>query len=646
MCGIAGLASPRPEDLRPIGAMTAALRHRGPDDEGYVFADSRTGRTWPFSGDDTVAGIPHPRLDGTPPGSADVALGTRRLAILDLTAAGHGPMAAADGTLWVTYNGEIFNYLELREELAGRGHVFRTSCDTEVLLAAYAEWGPRCLERFNGMWAFGLYDARRRVLFCARDRFGVKPFHYAWDGRTFGFASEIAALRAGGFGGGAVDASLASFLLGGALDAGEDTHVSGIRRLPGGHHLTVDLEARTLSVARWYALPDEGTAPARPDRLRERLEDAVRLRLRSDVPVGTCLSGGLDSSSIVALTARLRDRSPDGRRAFSVVYADPALDESRYMDSVARATGVDSRRVTPTSDDLAADLGALVRHQGEPFSGAGVYSQWRVMRLAREAGVTVLLDGQGADEVLAGYVYQFGPFLTGLAARHGWGRAVREARHAGAASGGSAARLLVLAAYHALPLPAGVRHWAASRAATHRALPVDALDPALRPAGPDGRHARRTRLGDELRANILETSLPALLRYEDRNSMAFSVEARTPFLDYRLVEEVRSWRAEDLISGGWTKAPLREAMRGVLPEHVRLRRDKLGFATPERRWLAALAPRVREWIGPASRVARVVRPDVLARWRSDSDDTLAARPGLWRVVSAELFLRQLEGAAC
>jgi asparagine synthase (glutamine-hydrolysing) len=645
MCGIAGLSSPIADDLRPIGAMTAALRHRGPDDEGYVFADSRSGRAWPFAGRDTVEGIAHPELGGAVPDGVDVVLGHRRLSIIDLSPAGHGPMASADGTLWITYNGEIFNYVELRDELAARGHSFRTSSDTEVLLAAYAEWGPAGLDRLNGMWAFALFDARRRVLFAARDRFGVKPFHYAWNGRTLAFASEIEALRAAGQGGAAADARVAEFLLGGALDAGEDTCVAGIRRLPGGHHLTLDLTTRALTVARWYTLPEEGGAPARPERLREVLEDAVRIRLRSDVPVGTCLSGGLDSSSIVALTARLREGPGDGRRAFSVVYPEAGLDESHFVDLVVRATGVEGHRVTPTADELAAELATLVQRQGEPFAGAGVYSQWRVMRLARETGVTVLLDGQGADEVLAGYLYHFGPFLAGVARRKGWAEAAREVGRAASATGGPASRLAALAAYHALPLPAAVRAWGASRAATHPALrPGDLVPEAARAATAGGRHRRRATLGDELRANILETSLPALLRYEDRNSMAFSVEARTPFLDYRLVEEVRSWRAEDLIHDGWTKAPLRQAMCGILPEEVRLRRDKLGFATPERRWLAGLAPRIREWLGPGSRVGRLVREDVLARWRADAD--LAGRPGLWRVVSAELFLRHLEGTPC
>lgn len=645
MCGIAGIASRRPEDLSGIAAMTDALRHRGPDDEGYLLADSRAARAWPFRGKDTAAGIAHPLLPSYVPSGADVAFGHRRLSIIDLSVAGHGPMCSPDGRLWITYNGEIFNYVELRTELAARGHDFHTATDTEVLLAAYAEWGPACLARFNGMWSFAIYDVARGVLFCARDRFGVKPFHYTWDGQTFAFASEIGALLTRPSMRRQADApTLAAFLAGRSIDEGERSHVAGVLRLVAGHHLTVDLRARTLAISRWYELPAEGSAPARPQRLGELLEDSVRLRLRSDVPVGTCLSGGLDSSAVVALTARLLDPSrSSGRLAFSVVYPQTAIDESRYVDAVVAATGVDSRRVVPSATDLARDLVALVRRQAEPFAGPGVYSQWRVMRLAAEANVRVLLDGQGADEVLAGYHYHLGPHLAETAMQRGWTAALRQARRAAVTTGRPTAWLMALAAYHALPLPGPPRRWAARRWATHGAIPEAALDPKVLAEAPPGhRHRRRLRLGDELAENIQHSSLPALLRYEDRNSMAFSVEARTPFLDYRLVEEVRSWRASDLVADGWTKAPLRDAMRGVVPEVVRARRDKLGFATPEREWLRALAPSVREWLGPASRVASWLRPKVLTRWLDTTDDALAARPGLWRLVSAELFLRELE----
>jgi asparagine synthase (glutamine-hydrolysing) len=646
MCGIAGVAG-GPEDLAPIRTMTAALRHRGPDDEGYLLADSRSGRACPFAGADTLPGLGLPLLPSLPQGSFDVALGHRRLAILDLGPGGHGPMASPDGRHWITYNGEIFNYVELRDELRGRGHAFRTTCDTEVLLAAYAEWGEDALARLNGMWAFGIYDAARGTLFCARDRYGVKPFHYFWDGKVFAFASEIKGLLAHPRVPRRPDeGTVFQFLAAGAVDEGERTFFEGIRRLPPGHALTLGLRAYALDVRRWYTLPDPAACPEREGEVRELLCDAVRVRLRSDVDVGTCLSGGLDSSTLVAMTARLRHGPTTGRLSFSVVYPDAGLDERAFVSEVAAATGVDSRRATPTSADLLRDLPALVRDQEEPFPSLGPYSQWRVMQLARDAGVKVLLDGQGADEVFAGYHYQLGPWLAEIAEQDGLAEAVRAARAAAAATGRPLAFLLGLLAYHALPLPGLLREAALARAATHGRVPASLLDRGwARSMGPtrSGRHRPRASLKAERRANILETSLPALLRYEDRNSMAHSIEARTPFLDFRLVERALALPARELVKDGWTKAPLREAARGLVPESVRLRRDKLGFATPDERWLDEIAPRVREWLGPGARVRQWLSGPALDAWLAD-ERALGRRRGLWRLVSVELWRRWVDEA--
>ena len=649
MCGIAGLVGRSPEALGPLPAMTAALRHRGPDDEGYLFADSQRGTASAYAGTETVSGLGLPRLPEVPPPGADIALGHRRLSIIDLSPGGHGPMRSPDGTLWVTYNGEIFNYVELREELRALGHTFRTASDTEVLLAAYQEWGEDALRRLNGMWAFALYDAPARRLFCARDRFGVKPFHYHVGDGLFAFASEIKALLVHP----AVPRSpheptLQAFLVHGALHEGAETFYDGILSLPGGHHLAVDLRTGAHEVRRWYELPAPSPVSADPAAFRELVTDAVRLRLRSDVDVGTCLSGGLDSSAIVALTARLRDRNAGGRhRSFSIIYPDHGLDESTYVCAVVAATGVEATRATPTSADLLTELPALVRHQDEPFPSAGVYSQWRVMALAREAGVPVLLDGQGADEVLAGYHYHYGPYLASVAAERGLAAALGEARRAREATRRPWSFFLGLLAYHAVPLPSGVRARAVARQATQGRVPPHLLAPDW---GADGkssnaeRHQPRNSLRAELRAGILKTSLPALLRYEDRNSMAFSVEARTPFLDYRLVERAQALPSSDLIRRGWTKAILREAMEGIVPESVLWRRDKLGFATPEVRWLREIAPRVREWLGPGSLLGPRLKASALGAWLAGSDAELARRPGLWRLVSAELWLRHVESA--
>jgi asparagine synthase (glutamine-hydrolysing) len=622
--------------------MTGALRHRGPDGEGFLFADSRDRRHWAFRTDETPAGIDWPVLPAEPPEGADVGLGHRRLAIIDPGVGGHGPMASPDGRLWITYNGEVFNYRELRDELRGRGHEFRTASDTEVLLAAWSEWGEGSLSRLNGMFGFVLYDAGRGILFCVRDRFGVKPLHYTFDGRLFACASEIKALLVHpGVPRQPHLPAVASFLAAGTLDEGDQTFFRGIRRVPAGHFAALDLRSRGLSVTRWYTLPESEERTAAPDELRGLLEDAVRLRLRSDVPVGTCLSGGLDSSSIVALTARLRGEA-DGRRSFSVAYSDPGLDEAEHQDVVIRATGVTPSRTTPTAAELVRDLPALVHAQDEPFASAAPYSQWRVMSLARDAGVKVLLDGQGADEVLAGYHYHFGPYLAEVASREGLRAALREARRAHDVTGRPLGFFLGMLAYHRVPAPGALRRYAVGRAATHGRVPASLLDPSLVTTNGGQRHVPRGTLLAERRANILSTSLPALLRYEDRSSMAFGVEARTPFLDYRLVERAMALPASALIRDGWTKAILRDAVRGLVPETVRLRRDKLGFATPERRWLREIAPQVREWLGPWSRVRPLLRGRRLARWLAGPDDALSARPGLWRLVSVELWMRDVE----
>ena len=650
MCGIAGIVAADPAWIGPITAMTSALRHRGPDDEGYLVADSSSRQWWRYAGADTVPEISDPRLPSNPPQGANVALGHRRLSIIDLSAAGHGPMGSADGQTWVTYNGEIYNYVELREELRALGHDFQTGSDTEVLLAAYAQWGREALQRLNGMFAFGMLDLRRGELFCARDRFGVKPFYYFHNDSLFAFASEIKGLLAHpGVPCRPNERVALGFLVRGTLDEGEETFFQDIRALPASHALSLNLESSRLDVWRWYSLPETEPRPMAASAFRELLEDAIRLRLRSDVDVGTCLSGGLDSSSIVALSARLRAAAPQAgrQRVFSVLYDDSGMAEAEHVEAVVAHTGVEAFRTTAASGDLLRDLPALIRHQDEPLPSAGPYSHWRVMALAHENGIRVLLDGQGADELLAGYHYQFGAYLAETAKRSGWPAAIREAVVASRVTGHSLPFFLGMLAYHALPASQTLRDLVVSRAASHGYVDERLLDPGLlaRVDPPRrARHSRRRTLREERSADLWATSLPALLRYEDRNSMAFGIEARTPFLDYRLVEAAIALPAGQLIERGWTKAILREAMRGILPESVRLRRDKLGFPTPERRWLRELAPQVREWLGAGSRVSPLLRAGALREWLAGSDEALSCQRGLWRLVCLEHWRRYVESA--
>jgi asparagine synthase (glutamine-hydrolysing) len=413
MCGIAGLFHTGDRvDLGRLHHMSGLLRHRGPDDEGMVLIDPAAGAALPLGGPDTPPAVyasPHRYAPGAQPPDRSasafrVGLSHRRLSIVDLSPAGHQPMCDDEGRCWITYNGEVYNHLELREELASLGARFRSTSDTEVILAAYLRWGRECLERMNGMFAFAIWDGRRRELFCARDRFGVKPLYYQWDGRSFAFASEPGALvltqpRR-------IRPRLEAVRDLVALDwVDHDAHTffSGLLQLPAGHWLVVGETG--LAIHRWWTLDPSRHATGTPSdwerEFTERFDAAVRLRLRADVEVGSCLSGGLDSSAIVTTAAPMLDRP---LRAFTVAYDDgPAYDERPFVRATVAASRAASDIVVPDGHDFWDTFDRLSERQDEPTAGPGVYSQWQVMSLAHRHGLKVLLDGQGGDETLAGY---------------------------------------------------------------------------------------------------------------------------------------------------------------------------------------------------------------------------------------------------
>lgn len=604
MCGIYGIwhTNGRPVDPAALQRATTRLRHRGPDDEGYLMAATRSGAALLHAGPDTDARLSHPRLDQPGVPQADLALGFRRLSILDLSPAGHQPMASPDETNWIVFNGEIYNYIELREELRACGHRFRSGGDTEVILAAYHEWGEACLERFNGMWAFAIWDSRKRQLFLSRDRFGIKPLYYTWDGRTFSFASEIKALvGACGVPFAPDEQAVYRYLVGGRLPepGAGTTFFKGVRSLPPGHAMTVTVDGGAPRERRYWRLRAEDgmglDAAAAIEAYRELFSDALRLQLRSDVAVGTCLSGGVDSSSIVCMLNQMlqsdglsSEQIGDRQKTFSAVYAsDGPYNERPYIERVIAATGVERNLTFPTVERLLHDVEDLVWHQDEPFQSTSIFAQWCVMSAVRERGVTVLLDGQGADESLAGYrpfeVYigdrlrhwQLGPALADLLAI--------QART-------SCEPLPIAGRALALQLPAPI-----ARMLLRLYRPVGRARSALNPdflarSGHDNPadwwdwEQHRT-LQTHLRTEIEQTSLPHLLRYEDRNSMAFGIEARVPFLDHRLVELAFAGAAPWRIHKGWTKWVLRQAMDRIVPDSIIWRANKIGFETPEAEWL-------------------------------------------------------------
>lgn len=591
MCGIAGVVS---AGLLPDASLRRTMLtrqgHRGPDGEGEWL---------------------RPPAQGQPA----VWLGHRRLAIIDLSDAAGQPMAGSDGALRITYNGEIYNYIELMDELTSLGHRFRTHSDTEVILAAYERWGVASLDRLNGMFAFAIWDERRSELFAARDRFGEKPFHYAWNpaAGTFAFASEIKALLVLPD----IDASLnedalCRFITFREMAGTEATIWKGVRRLRHGHWLRVSCDpgGLKLETRRYWniALEKENALPLADasKRFAELFRDSVRLRLRSDVPVGTSLSGGLDSSAIVCQIHALG--AARDQRTFSARMADPALDEGAHIQTVLQHTGISGAEVWPTAEDLQRSFSAFCYHQEEPCFSTSPFAQYLVMRLASENGVTVLLDGQGADELLAGYTSYFLTRYADLATTRQFLSLFREyrafERHHGS---GFPLSLKALVAKAAPILQRLRRHHPAADAGPSLDAPSCWNRDWLRSFGGQSRQPlpvdhQRDALTCRLYADALTGPLQELLRYADRNSMAWSREVRQPFLDHRIAEFLFSLPAEFKLAGGETKVIMRHALAGLLPESIRQRQDKIGYRTPLATWLSGNASSwVQERIEHASR---------------------------------------------
>jgi len=609
MCGIVGVIAPSDVDGGLIDRMRDRLAHRGPD----------SARTWISRHDD-----------------GSVAFGFRRLAIIDLSDAANQPMFSADGSLALVYNGEIYNYIELREELRNKGHVFRTESDSEVLLTAYEEWGADCLPRFNGMFAFALWDGRQRRLLLARDRFGEKPLFYtrlAHGG--IAFASEAKALFAHPDVQPAIDEdALRLYTDGHYYESDELTLFKGVHRLPGGHAMTVDERGQVIRSWAYWTLDfapanhryKEGEAI---DEFTHLLERSVSMRLRSDVPVGTSLSGGLDSSTVVALVARMRDeRGIITQNTFSARFDDdPALSEGPYIDLVTKATGVNPHIVTPDPQRLIEESRSLHYHQEEPFLSASIYLQWCVARLAAAHKTTVILDGQGADELLGGYQYYFPSHQLDLVESGQWGPALRETM------------------LFSRRLREASRQFPESQRRFNRNVSLNLAQlavAAVRRSRPSASNGGRYR---SLRARgLVQDSLPQLLRYADRNAMAFSRETRLPFLDYDLVDFVARLPEPAIVGDGWQKLILRRAGEGLVPREVLWRADKMGYAAPLDRWLR---DGMKSWAhdrlfnGPIAELSVYDRTAIQRLWDEHQSESAERSWALWRWISLNEWLSLL-----
>ncbi len=593
MCGIAGIHLREGHvSLARLRRMSEILQHRGPDDEGIVLLDPARRGHLTLAGIDTPQDVLASNLPFSPGKSAGnpvdaiyrVGLVHRRLSILDLSPTGHGPMSDRDAKLWITFNSEIYNFVELKQELKQLGHGFIGTSDTEVILAAYRQWGKACLQRFNGMFAFALWDADRRELFCARDRLGVKPFYYQWRANEFAFASEPKALVL------TQEAPIRARLEAVRdlvaldwVDHRQGTFFEGVEQLPPGHSISIGPEGVRLE--RWWGLDPSRRATGNPVEWEHEFErlftDSVRLRLlRADVEVGSCLSGGLDSSAVVT-TAAMQLEKPV--HTFTCAYDEgPAFDERSYVKLVAEKSGAISQTIVPTGDDFWEVFDHIAASQDEPTAGPGLYSQWKVMELAKSAKLKVLLDGQGGDETLAGYWRYLPMRLRDLLAAGDFGGFTKLWPHVADRLGVQTTLGLVLEPW----LPAAIIDPLRRRFGQGKDR---VLGPALRKLPPMPRpiatNAFPTALSRQLAFDTTERLLPSLLRYEDRNSMAFGIETRLPFLDYRLVEHVFALPDEQKLDGTTSKSILRRALANRVPRPILDRRDKMGFETPTDLWL-------------------------------------------------------------
>lgn len=584
MCGIAGIvdrAGRANHERAP--KVLERLQHRGPDDYGFLRfyqGKAELGRQW------------------TPcQTSPEVVLLHRRLSILDLSESGWQPMGSPDGHYYVTFNGEIYNYLELRDELQGLGHRFCSQSDTEVLLAAWAQWGLKALNRFVGMFAFALLDTQSRTLVFARDFFGIKPLYYTATRDCFVFASEIKALLEFGVASREVDRDrVLQYLRYGACKFGSATMFADVRQLPPAHYLLVSLDAdfRTEPVCYWK--PETKTNndisfEEAAQTIRELFLNNIRLHLRSDVPVGAALSGGIDSSSIVmamrAVSSNLQ------LHTFTYVAEGEDVNEEHWADLVASAAHAEVHKTRPDANSLVADLSGLIEAQDEPVRTTSMYAQYCVFRAARQAGITVMLDGQGSDEMFGGYRFYMGARLASLLRQGHWAQAVRFLLKCSRYPDVGKLWLVLIAGEHLLPPELHLT--------LRRLIGKNPTPPWLKRSWfPDNASGGVKGYGDSpellkqrLLQTMFESNLANLLRYEDRNSMAFSIESRVPFLTPQLVNFVLSLPERYIISDeGLSKAVFRRAMRGIVPDPILNRTDKIGFATPEEKWL----PGVSTWV--------------------------------------------------
>ena len=603
MCGISGIINKdnskvSKEEIKKINDL---IIHRGPDDEGYYFGEN-------------------------------FAFGHRRLAILDLSDLGHQPMEYKGkyGEYVITYNGEIYNYIELKNELIKEGYQFKSNTDTEVILASYDKWGEDCVNRFNGMWAFAIYDKKRGIIFCSRDRFGIKPFYYTEVGEKFVFGSEIKQLLEFNDERFVNKKILIDYIVTGFQDHTNETLFKDIYKLEQSHNLIYNLKNNTYEVKKYYSIKFYENSMNLKGSIQcyeKELEKAIDIRLRSDVKVGTCLSGGLDSSSISTIASKKYHKKSDNK--FIAIHAksiEKETDESKFAKIVAEKSNLNLKIVEPSINDFKENIDEVIYTQEEPFGGPSIYMQYFVMKKAKEAGCKVMLDGQGGDETLLGYEKYYPAAYVDCFKKSGLLKTIKEIIK----SSKNNSKMNI--------------YWILKYAVGSILSPLRKLE-----------YKRRTSflykydndfnfLDDLAKCyfninklqeyEIKYTNLPVLLRYEDKNSMKHSIETRLPFIDYNVLEKALNINTEYKIKDGWTKYILRKIIEKYLPKSVVWRKNKFGFNAPENIWLKEINNNMKDEIKKSKILVSIGDMEKLLNQFDKMDNRLK-----WRLYNVAVWER-------
>jgi len=591
MCGISGIIYKNGKKVKKneIQKINDLIAHRGPDDEGFYFENN-------------------------------FAFGHRRLSILDLSSDGHQPMHFF-GKYTITYNGEIYNYLEIKKELSSYGYTFNSCTDTEVILASYDKWGEECVNKFNGMWAFAIYDRRKNIIFCSRDRFGIKPFYYLDKDDKFIFGSEIKQLLVFQEENICNKEVLIDFIVTGIQEHTNSTFFKNVYKLEQSHNLIYNLKDNTYKIYKFYSIDFKENNLSLEESIedyKKELERAIDYRLRSDVKVGTCLSGGLDSSSVAAIASKKYRKNSDNK--FIAIHAkstEKSTDESYFAKMVAEKCDLDLNIVEPTSDDFKNNIEEIIYTQEEPFGSPSIFMQYFVMKKANELGCTVMLDGQGGDETLLGYEKYYPSAYVDVFKKLGFFRALKNVRSSN--KNNAKMTLTWILKYTIGSLFAELRK-KEYRRRTSFLKPFENQFTFF-----DDLSNSYWDMNKLQEYEIKYTNLPVLLRYEDKNSMRHSIETRLPFIDYRTLENALNINIEYKIRDGWTKYILREVIDKYLQKEIVWRKNKLGFNAPENIWLKKIEreiakeidnSRILETIAYKNKLLnQLVRMDSRLKWR-------------------------------